>query len=225
MSPGKSPNKSMVKSDSSKPKNYVKQQIDFKMVKKGSFFASRVLIDEPIIKNYIKANKSSIMKWIREPVSRKIQSIIKKFTIQQSLLSCIDKSLDIRDKMVKLHQKIELQSDKEIRLQYNFDLPSEESVAAAFHLETLSDNEAKVMRALLLSSQLSVVVKSHELKCMMIRRQDKVFFGESIKKIFDERMQMYEFKDIDRPMQESVQIEKLRLHNRKWDLFKRQFEE
>lgn len=52
-----------------------------------------------------------------------------------------------------------------------------------------------------------------------------MFFGESIKKIFDERMQMYEFKDIDRPMQESVQIEKLRLHNRKWDLFKRQFEE
>lgn len=36
---------------------------------------------------------------------------------------------------------------------------------------------------------------------------------------------MYEFKDIDRPMQEAVQIEKIRLNNRKWDLFKRQFEE
>lgn len=35
-------------------KNYIKQHIEFKQVKKGSFFASRVLIDEPIIKNYIK---------------------------------------------------------------------------------------------------------------------------------------------------------------------------
>jgi hypothetical protein len=38
-------------------------------------------------------------------------------------------------------------------------------------------------------------------------------------------MQMYELKDIDRPMQEAVQIEKIRLNNKKWDLFKRQFEE
>ena len=139
------------------------------------------------------------------------------------MLSCNDPQLEVRDKMINLNQRIELASDTMIRFKYNFEQPSEE--AAAFHLETLSDNEAKVMRAFLLSSQLSVVVKSHELKCMMIRRQDKVYFGESIKKIFDERMQMYEFKDIDRPMQEAVQIEKIRLNNRKWDLFKRQFEE
>lgn len=90
--------------------------------------------------------------------------------------------------MVNLNQRIELKSEDNIREQYNFDKVDTETVAAAFHLETLSENEAKVMRAFLLSSQLSVVVKSHELKCMMIRRQDKVYFGESIKKIFDERM-------------------------------------
>ena len=59
------------------PKHKVKQFIEFKSIKKGSFFASRVLIDEAIIKNYIKANKSRILKWIREPHQLQIQSIIK----------------------------------------------------------------------------------------------------------------------------------------------------
>jgi len=76
--------------------------------------------------------------------------------------------------------------------------------AQAFHLESLPNNQWKVMRAFLLSSQLSVTVKSHELKCMVIRKQDKVYFGESIKKIFDERMSQYEFRDLDRPMREVV---------------------
>ena len=76
--------------------------------------------------------------------------------------------------------------------------------AQAFHLESLTNNQRKVMRAFLLSSQLSVTVKSHELKCMVIRKQDKVYFGESIKKIFDERVSQYEFRDLDRPMREVV---------------------
>jgi len=38
-------------------------------------------------------------------------------------------------------------------------------------------------------------------------------------------MSQYEFRDIDRPMREAVQIERIRLDNRKWDLFKREFEE
>lgn len=97
--------------------------------------------------------------------------------------------------------------------------------ATAFHLENLSKNEYKVMRAFLLSAQLSVVVKSHELKCMVIKKQDKVYFHEGIKKIFDERMSAYDFKDIDRPMREVVEVERLRQNGRKWELFKRQFEE
>jgi hypothetical protein len=32
---------------------------------------------------------------------------------------------------------------------------------------------------------------------------------------------MYELKDIDRPMQEAIGIEKIRLNKKKWDLFKR----
>jgi hypothetical protein len=91
--------------------------------------------------------------------------------------------------MVNLNQRIELESEDKIIQKYNFErVDSDTTAAASFHLETLSENESKVMRAFLLSSQLSVVVKSHELKCMMIKRQDKVYFGESIKKIFDERM-------------------------------------
>ena len=81
--------------------------------------------------------------------------------------------------MVNLNQRIELQSEEKIRKKYNFEkVDSEQLAVTSFHLETLSEIEAKVMRAFLLSSQLSVVVKSHELKCMMIRRQDKVYFGE-----------------------------------------------
>ena len=89
--------------------------------------------------------------------------------------------------------------------------------------DTLSKNEWKLIRSFLLSSQLSVIVKSRELKCMIIRKQDKTFFGEQVKKIFDERSFEGEFKDIDRPMKEVVQIEKVRLDNHKWELFKREY--
>ena len=47
--------------------HFVKQHIEFKTIKRGSFFASRVLIDEAITKNYIKAHKAQILRWIREP--------------------------------------------------------------------------------------------------------------------------------------------------------------
>ena len=80
------------------------------------------------------------------------------------------------------------------------------------------------MRAFLLSSQLSVIVKSRELKCMILKKQDKAYFGEQVKKIFDERFSELEFKDIDRPMKEVAQIEKIRLDNQKWDLFKREYQ-
>lgn len=46
---------------------------------------------------------------------------------------------------------------------------------------------------------------------------------ESVKKIFDERSFEQEFKDIDRPMKEVVQIEKIRLDHHKWELFKREY--
>ena len=69
------------------------------------------------------------------------------------MLSCNDKNLEVRDKMINLNQRIELKSEDRIRKQYNFDLTSSDNIiAAAFHLETLSDNEAKVMRTFLLSS-------------------------------------------------------------------------
>jgi len=95
--------------------------------------------------------------------------------------------------------------------------------ARSTYQENLSKNEYRVMRAFLLSSQLSVVVATRELKCMIIKQQDKAYFSESIKKIFDERSAQLEFLDIDRPMKEVAQIEKIRLDNHKWDLFKREY--
>lgn len=80
------------------------------------------------------------------------------------------------------------------------------------------------MRAFLLSSQLSIIVCSHELKCMLIKKTDKMYFGDSIKKVFDEKMKQYEFIDIDRPYRELRQVEAVRLNFKKWDLFKREYE-
>lgn len=71
-----------------------------------------------------------------------------------------------------------------------------------FDNDTLSQTEYQVMKDFLLSSQLSIVVKSHELKCMLIKKDDKIYFGDSIKKIFDEKMKTYEFIDVDRPYRE-----------------------
>ena len=89
--------------------------------------------------------------------------------------------------------------------------------------EGLSKNEYRVMRAFLLSSQLTVLAKTREVKCMIIKQQDKAYFSEQIKKIFDERSAELEFKDIDRPMKEVLEIERIRLDNHKWDLFKREY--
>ena len=65
----------------------------------------------------------------------------------------------------------------------------------------MSKKEFKIMREFLLSSQLSVVAKSHEVKTMLIKKQDKMYFGEQIKKVFDEKIALKEFIDEDRPMQ------------------------
>ena len=103
------------------PIHYVKQHIEFKTVKRGSFFASRVLIDEAITKNYIKAHKAQILRWIREPYQNKIQSIIRRFTVQQSLLgsepqgpfkgSLSQHQRYLKAKLVSLKQGFELKSE------------------------------------------------------------------------------------------------------------------
>ena len=80
------------------------------------------------------------------------------------------------------------------------------------------------MRQWLLSSQLSVVVRSHELKTMLIKASDKNYFGEGIKKVFEDKMKQYEFIDIDRPYHSLRQVEAVRLNFKKWDKFKREYE-
>ena len=102
-------------------------------------------------------------------------------------------------------------------------MPSE--YKARLNEPSLSEYQWLAVRPRLLASQLSILVQSHELKCMLIKKQDKLFFGEQIKKVFDERMLLYEFKDVDRPMKTLGDMEEIRLDNRKWDFFKRQYEQ
>ena len=58
---------------------------------------------------------------------------------------------------------------------------------------------------------------------MIIKKQDKSYFKEQVKKIFDDRSADLKFNDIDRPRQEVMDIERIRLNNHKWNLFKRQY--
>lgn len=118
-----------------------------------------------------------------------------------------------------MNQAVGLKSEARTRQDYLLDQPED----APGEKDSLSKNEYKVMRAFLLSSQLTIQVKSRQLTCMIIKQQDKTYFNEAIKKIFDERSAGLEFRDIDRPMKEVIQIESLRLNNHKWDLFKREY--
>jgi hypothetical protein len=92
-------------------------------------------------------------------------------------------------------------------------------------MEFLTPRENKLFRAFLLSCQLSVIVSTRQLKCMVIKKQDKAYFCESVKKMFDDRASDLEFHDIDRPVQEVLEIQRMRLNNLKWSLFKRQYQE
>ena len=56
-----------------------RQNVDFQSIKAGKYFASRVLVDEALMKNYSRFNKDQIMKWIRKPQQSQIQSVIRQF--------------------------------------------------------------------------------------------------------------------------------------------------
>lgn len=102
--------------------------------------------------------------------------------------------------------------------------PNSSEFKSRMNEPTLSEYQWLTIRPRLFASQLSIIVQSHELKCMLIKKQDKLFFGEQIKKVFDEKMLLYEFKDVDRPVKALGDMEEIRLDYRKWDLFKRQYE-
>jgi len=73
---------------------YQRSFVEFKTISNGAYFASRVLIDEAIIKNYIKANKAKILRWIRQPYPDRIESIIRKFSIQQGILDSFNEQAE-----------------------------------------------------------------------------------------------------------------------------------
>ena len=56
-----------------------KQYVQFQDLAVGAYFSARVLVDEAMTKNYIKSNKSKILKWIREPQPLQVQSVIRAF--------------------------------------------------------------------------------------------------------------------------------------------------
>ena len=268
------------------PKALKKQYVRFQDLSAGAYFSARVLVDEAMMKNYIKSNKSRILRWIREPQPLQVQSVIRAFQGQQEILNSASKPVtgielsveQIKARLIDLTQAVQPKTNTQTRQGYLLDQndatsnveshkilihkqahspedrgspsPNSGKISGAPNspvgtscedlspginrppadstqslTEGLTKNEFRVMRAFLLSSQLSVLVKTREVKCMIIKQQDKAYFSEQIKKIFDERSAELEFKDVDRPMKEVLEIERIRLDNHKWDLFKREYGE
>ncbi len=81
------------------------------------------------------------------------------------------------------------------------------------------------LKNFLLKSQLSVVVVSSSLQAMVVQRQDKAYFHESVKKMLTEMIQEKNFIDLDRPIQKNKQIDFIRQTQKQWEKFKYKYEE
>jgi len=72
-----------------------------------------------MMKNYIKANKPQILRWIREPHPLRVESIIRAFQVQQKLLASAGCPVEgsalgtkqIRSQLVDLNQPMMLKSE------------------------------------------------------------------------------------------------------------------
>ncbi len=76
------------------------------------------------------------------------------------------------------------------------------------------------MKNFLLKSQLSIVVGSRSLQAMVMYKQDKAYFHESVKKILTEMIQEKNFIDMDRPIERNRQIDFIRSTQKQWEQFK-----
>ena len=64
----------------------MKSHVEFKAIKMSDYFASRALIDDANIRNYIKGNRAQLVRWLRLPLHVKVRSVLSKFQLQQSIL-------------------------------------------------------------------------------------------------------------------------------------------
>jgi hypothetical protein len=78
------------------------------------------------------------------------------------------------------------------------------------NIEQNEEREITNMKNFLMRSQLSVVVTSSSLQAMVMNRQDKAYFHESVKKMLTEMIQEKNFIDMDRPIQRNKQIDFIR---------------
>lgn len=70
------------------------------------------------MKNYIKANKAKILRWIREPHTLRVESVIRAFQVQRKLLESAWNPLagsdlstrQIRSHLIDLNQPVALKS-------------------------------------------------------------------------------------------------------------------
>ena len=80
-----------------KDKKEVKEEIEFKRIKMSDYFGSRVLIDEAVLKNYIKDQKDDIFVWLRPPIKIHIDSIFRNFNSCWLMLSTVKGKLNRSD--------------------------------------------------------------------------------------------------------------------------------
>lgn len=60
----------------------------------ADYFASRILMDEGVIKSYIKEQRSEMLEWLKRPLKPMVNSNLRKFNMYWSLLQSIKGKLN-----------------------------------------------------------------------------------------------------------------------------------
>lgn len=60
---------------------------------------------------------------------------------------------------------------------------------------------------------------------MVMYKKDKAYFNEPVKKLLTEMISEKNFLDLDRPMQESKDLDFIKSTQKQWEMFKQKYEE
>ncbi|CDW89869.1 UNKNOWN [Stylonychia lemnae] len=188
-----------------------KHHIVFEKLQEGSYFGSRIVLDEAVAKNFIKNNQSQLRKWCQLPNQRQMQAATSR------------RSYDNFDEGEANESKIDQFSDDSGI--FSSKMYQSKDMRQQNYYEKLDDNDYIIMKNYLLRSQLTIVATSSLVKIIIIQRGDKSYFNETTKKIIEERIQEKEYLDVDRPIKKLKDLEKIREKEKDWDKYKRNYEE
>eukprot|EP00347_Sterkiella_histriomuscorum_P000210 403376762 len=200
-----------------------KHHIIFEKLLEGSYFGSRVVLDDAAIKNFIKNNQEMIRGWLRNTGNQYLDED------QQEQIAIFEEDDQIinqvisQDNQQNLKHHQEQFSEEIIQLEQSKIFQSQDMRQKLY--DKFEDNKILKLKNYLLRSQLTIVATSSVVKLMVIQRSDKTYFNETTKKILEERISEKEYLDVDRPIKKMRDLLSIRDKERQWDKYKLQFEE